>query len=183
MTSWTSSLIGTPITDMIYNGLHYMMDLVVHDTSKLNDANALLAFMNTVVETIGMTVLMGPLVIPFPVPMTDLRKVLEMLEQNQMQSSEVYRRVMSIIEERTQQTNGYTGVTIVAESHITIHTFPSMNFLSMDVYSCKGFSIKDVRNITINMFGPVLAYNEHSVNRHIPNPVDTTQDNPKCPSN
>jgi len=32
---------------------------------------------------------------------------------------------------------GVTGVIVLAESHISIHTFPARHFLSADVYSCK----------------------------------------------
>ena len=34
---------------------------------------------------------------------------------------------------------GVTGVVIVAESHIAIHTFPRKRFVSVDVFSCKEF--------------------------------------------
>ena len=32
---------------------------------------------------------------------------------------------------------GVTGVVVLAESHISIHTFPARRFLSADVYSCR----------------------------------------------
>jgi S-adenosylmethionine decarboxylase len=32
---------------------------------------------------------------------------------------------------------GWTGITLIAESHISIHTFPKRGFLTADVYSCK----------------------------------------------
>ena len=32
---------------------------------------------------------------------------------------------------------GWSGFIVVAESHISIHTFPRRGFLSADVYSCK----------------------------------------------
>ncbi len=32
---------------------------------------------------------------------------------------------------------GWSGFVVVAESHISIHTFPARRFLSADVYSCK----------------------------------------------
>jgi S-adenosylmethionine decarboxylase len=38
---------------------------------------------------------------------------------------------------------GLTGFVIIAESHISIHTFPKRGFVSMDIYSCKKFSFED----------------------------------------
>jgi len=32
---------------------------------------------------------------------------------------------------------GWSGFIVIAESHISIHTFPKRKFLSADVYSCK----------------------------------------------
>jgi len=32
---------------------------------------------------------------------------------------------------------GWTGFVVIAESHISIHTFPLRGFVSVDVYSCK----------------------------------------------
>lgn len=32
---------------------------------------------------------------------------------------------------------GWSGFILIAESHITIHTFPKRGFLSADVYTCK----------------------------------------------
>jgi S-adenosylmethionine decarboxylase len=32
---------------------------------------------------------------------------------------------------------GWTGFVVIAESHISIHTFPKRGFVSADVYTCK----------------------------------------------
>lgn len=32
---------------------------------------------------------------------------------------------------------GWSGVVIIAESHISVHTFPKRRFMSADVYSCR----------------------------------------------
>lgn len=32
---------------------------------------------------------------------------------------------------------GWSGVVIIAESHVSVHTFPKRRFVSADVYSCK----------------------------------------------
>lgn len=34
---------------------------------------------------------------------------------------------------------GISGVVLIAESHISIHTFPEKRFLSVDIFSCKQF--------------------------------------------
>jgi S-adenosylmethionine decarboxylase len=34
---------------------------------------------------------------------------------------------------------GISGFVLIAESHISIHTFPEKNYLSVDIFSCKEF--------------------------------------------
>lgn len=41
---------------------------------------------------------------------------------------------------------GYSGFVIIAESHISIHTFPERRFVSADVYTCKnGMDVEKIK--------------------------------------
>ena len=42
----------------------------------------------------------------------------------------------------TWDKGGITGFMLIAESHISIHTFPSDGFFTADVYSCKPFDVQ-----------------------------------------
>jgi S-adenosylmethionine decarboxylase len=37
---------------------------------------------------------------------------------------------------------GLSGFVLIAESHISIHTFPEKNFVSADIFSCKAFDLE-----------------------------------------
>lgn len=40
---------------------------------------------------------------------------------------------------------GWSGFLVIAESHISLHTFPKRRFLSADVYSCRnGIAVQEV---------------------------------------
>jgi len=44
---------------------------------------------------------------------------------------------------------GISGFVIIAESHISIHTFPEKLYLSVDIFSCKPFNVdKAISDIT-----------------------------------
>lgn len=47
---------------------------------------------------------------------------------------------------------GITGVVIIAESHISLHTFPRKNYAFLDVFSCKPFDIDLGRDYLIEAF-------------------------------
>src|SRR5262249_38035201 len=35
--------------------------------------------------------------------------------------------------------SGVSGLVVIAESHIAIHTFPELDYFTMDIFSCKNF--------------------------------------------
>lgn len=44
------------------------------------------------------------------------------------------------------------GIVLIAESHISIHTFPELEQLYMDIFSCKAFKVRDAVAMAINTF-------------------------------
>ena len=38
---------------------------------------------------------------------------------------------------KAKDPGGWSGFVVIAESHISVHTFPARRFVSIDVYSCK----------------------------------------------
>jgi len=48
---------------------------------------------------------------------------------------------------------GLSGFVIIAESHISIHTFPEKNFASIDVFSCRDFPVEIAKSYIQEMFG------------------------------
>jgi deoxyhypusine synthase len=43
-----------------------------------------------------------------------------------------------------QEEAGITGFVIIAESHISVHTYPHRNYLALDVFSCKEFEVQRI---------------------------------------
>ncbi|MBI5388863.1 adenosylmethionine decarboxylase [Candidatus Woesearchaeota archaeon] len=48
---------------------------------------------------------------------------------------------------------GITGVVIIAESHISIHTFPEKRYVFIDLFSCKTFDVEKAKKYLIKIFG------------------------------
>ncbi|PYE52841.1 S-adenosylmethionine decarboxylase [Deinococcus yavapaiensis KR-236] len=74
----------------------------------------------------------------------------------------------------TPEDSGVTGVVIIAESHIAIHTFPQRGFLSVDVFSCKEFDVQKALNYLIEHF-EMGRYDTHFINRGKEFPKDLTE--------
>ena len=48
---------------------------------------------------------------------------------------------------------GVSGVVLIAESHISIHTFPEKNYVSVDIFSCKAFDTDFASDYLKKTFG------------------------------
>ncbi|MGQ9745707.1 MAG: adenosylmethionine decarboxylase [Dissulfurimicrobium sp.] len=47
---------------------------------------------------------------------------------------------------------GISGFVLIAESHISIHTFPEKMYLSLDIFSCKAFDAQAAIKYITNLF-------------------------------
>ncbi len=47
---------------------------------------------------------------------------------------------------------GISGFVLIAESHISIHTFPEKNYLSLDIFSCKEFDSDQAISYVSDLF-------------------------------
>jgi S-adenosylmethionine decarboxylase len=56
---------------------------------------------------------------------------------------------------------GISGFVLIAESHISIHTYPEKRYLSADIFSCKEFDIARAIGIIKQRFG--IESVEHTV--------------------
>ena len=48
---------------------------------------------------------------------------------------------------------GLSGFVLIAESHISVHTFPEKGFLSIDIFSCKSFDVQKAVDFATSVFG------------------------------
>lgn len=83
-------------------------------------------------------------------------------------------QVHSAPDNHIKDPGGWSGILVIAESHISIHTFPKRRFVSADVYTCqngvdvdfvvdyfkKKFKLKDVE---MNFIKRGLKYPEHNL--------------------
>lgn len=59
---------------------------------------------------------------------------------------------------------GITGTVIIAESHISIHTFQEKDYCFVDVFSCKDFNVDYAAEYIIKAFES-KSYDKHIVSR------------------
>lgn len=62
---------------------------------------------------------------------------------------------------------GVSGFTMIAESHISIHTYPEKRKLYADIFSCRNFHINRTISCFLKVFEPE-KYEKHTVKRGVP---------------
>lgn len=88
-------------------GEHFMLDGYQGDFDSLNNKELVLTCLNELPSLLGMKKLSEP---------------------------EIYFAPEDI---NPKDSGGWSGFVVIAESHISIHTFPHKGFISADVYTCK----------------------------------------------
>ena len=66
---------------------------------------------------------------------------------------------------------GLSGFVLIAESHISIHTFPDRGYLSLDIFSCKEFDHDQAVAYATELFG-ITRHEKNLLDRGLEFPGD-----------
>jgi S-adenosylmethionine decarboxylase len=53
-----------------------------------------------------------------------------------------------------EASEGLSGFVLIAESHISVHTFPMRRFVNVDIFSCENFDVEDALAALREAFAP-----------------------------
>ena len=59
---------------------------------------------------------------------------------------------------------GVSGIVIIAESHLAIHTFPDKGFLTVDIFSCNEFNVRKAISMIVSAYEP-KSWDEQLIQR------------------
>ena len=104
-------------------GLHLIIDGYDCHSELLSDRDALLCWLSGLPARIGMSVLMPAAVARIEVPAC------------------------------RPGWEGLSGVVVICESHIAVHTWPALGEIQADVYSCRAFDAEKVLAHIVHDFG------------------------------
>lgn len=114
-------------------GPHLMLDLYGCNKDRLNDLRFVYDLLDRLPEKIGMTKIAPPQIISYPG------------------------------KEGSFDKGGISAFVLIAESHITIHTFVEQGHAFVDIFSCKEFDLEEAERILKEQFEAT------KVDRHISN--------------
>tara|TARA_B100000212_G_scaffold338267_1_gene314507 strand:- start:1281 stop:1757 length:477 start_codon:yes stop_codon:yes gene_type:complete len=155
------------MADFKYDGRHLMLDVIVKDGKVLTDPRIGTAFLEDIVETIDMTQILPPITVKFPHAVSELTRTLQRLKKEGLENSETAKQIREDLRLRKEESYGYSSFLMIAESHLSIHTFPELNYFSFDCYSCKWFDDTEIDKI-LNKHFDVTDITTQLVKRLVP---------------
>jgi S-adenosylmethionine decarboxylase len=78
---------------------------------------------------------------------------------------------VSSFEDHDGKHAGLSGFVLIAESHVSIHTFPSEDYVSVDVFSCKPFDVNVAEREIVRAFG-IKRIERNILDRGVEYPAD-----------
>lgn len=135
-----------------YKGLHLMADVIVRDGSELSNPASGIALLEKIVLEIDMTLILPPVTVKFPHAVGEMDRVLSDLDDEGLSDSLAAKNLAKLLGERKSESFGYSSFAMIAESHLSIHTFPELNYFSFDCYSCKDFNSNKVLDLLHDEF-------------------------------
>ena len=151
----------------VYDGRHLMIDALTKNTEKLCKPDFAVSFLEKVVEKIDMTMILPPVTVKFPHATCEMTRILSKLELEGLKDCETAKEIRKNLKTRKEESYGYSTFVMIAESHLSIHTFPELNYISFDCYSCKYFDCGLVEKLLKEDF-EVTKLNVQSVKRLVP---------------
>lgn len=150
-----------------FNGKHLLVDIKTKNKANLNNSSIVVECLEKIVEVLDMTMIVPPLTVKFPHSISELRRTLDSLENEDLGKSHTALKIKKALHERAEQSYGYSSFVMIAESHISIHTFPELNYFSFDCYSCKDFK-EDLVLDVLHKYFDILSENINVCRRGIP---------------
>ena len=156
------------MTNYEFDGRHLMIDAITIDAKKIVEATVGITFLEEVVRRIDMTMILPPITVKFPHATSEMDRILKRLENEGPADSSTANSIREDLRQRNDDAYGYSSFVMIAESHISIHTFPELNYISFDCYSCKYFETDKVIEIFKEYF-ELKKLEVQVIKRRVPN--------------
>jgi len=114
--------------------MHLIIDGYCGDSKKMRDTEFIYHFLDTYPKQIGMTKVSTP----------QVSQYVETRDSESLPFDSAH---------NMPQEQGISGFILLAESHISIHVFPELSYINIDIFSCNDFQPELVINELQQQFG------------------------------
>lgn len=130
-------------------GIHLIIDFIVDDSmvDKLSSVEFAYDQIVKITDKTDMTLLSVPICVKFPFRVLDVKKFVNEFNIVDKMLEEKLTKKFTI---NDGEKYGITSVGILAESHISIHTWPEFKLVNLDIFSCREFNYKDILSYLVD---------------------------------
>lgn len=85
----------------------------------------------------------------------DVKNLIDYMDSRQHMNSVLVRIGATVLHSNFHsfgENEGYTGIFMLSESHLSIHTWPEKSFFSLDIYTCGDVDPIDAKNPILDFF-------------------------------
>lgn len=137
-------------------GIHLLFDCRTRSAGALASLPTVYHLLENLPAELNMTVVCPPLVVQFPHAASELQRFVEQIRGSgsslALPVEKAVRDVEHRLEERAWGESGVSGIVVIAESHLSVHTWPGKSYLSADFFSCKEFDVEKAKDILFKAF-------------------------------
>lgn len=154
-------------------GRHIIIDAVLSEESKeiVSSVELMAAYLEEITKITGMTLVIPPISMKFPFA-GETQKLIQRLEEEGT-TSPIIEEFKQHIKHRDTEQGGVSAITVWLESHASLHSWPTDNYISIDLYSCKLFDYEPVISFT-KSFMRLKELNTLIVDRKMNGPAEVT---------
>ena len=129
-------------------GRHIIIDGVLSEESKdiVSSTELMGKYLEEVTRLTGMTLVLPPISMKFPFA-GETQRLIKNLEQEGT-TSPIIEEFKEHIRNRDTNQGGVSAITVWLESHASLHSWPTDNYISIDLYSCKEFEYEHILEFT-----------------------------------
>ncbi len=151
----------------VYDGKHLLVDAECTNRNALVDLTTGQTCLEHICQAIDMTMILPPVGVRFPHAISEMHRVLSSLESEGLGQSETAVNLRKQLKARQDLHYGYSTFVMIAESHLSLHTFPEEGFLTFDCYSCTGFDHETALKVLNACFGLTAQQRVQVIDRPI----------------
>ena len=137
----------------VYEGKHLLVDAECRNHEALVDLMSGQSCLEQICRAIDMTMILPPVGVKFPHAISEMHRVLASLGKEGLGDSTTGKNLREQLNAREHLHYGYSTFVMIAESHLSLHTFPEAGFLTFDCYSCTGFDHETALAVLDQNFG------------------------------
>jgi hypothetical protein len=137
----------------VYDGKHLLVDAECTNQDALVDLTTGQTCLENICRAIDMTMILPPVGVRFPHAVGEMHRVLSSLDSEGLGDSQTAQNLRQQLKAREHLHYGYSTFVMIAESHLSLHTFPEAGFLTFDCYSCTGFDHETALAVLHQCFG------------------------------